>query len=134
MSNEKAKEAGAGAFKKMDVVRPKWTVTNYVVSSIIGFFGVITFLSGLILGPFGIPAMIVAVMLLVVAANRLIEINCPTCESKQHVFITSEKKRIKCKTCKEPILYTDITEDVPEEDRPLSIMADAFESKEKHGK
>ena len=114
-------------FEKLDAIRPRVTFGLFVRNALfltisIGLFIGALLLSITIIGfIIALPSFALAVAYFQIGRNRAADIKCPNCGSNQEVFVGKETTNHKCVLCKIPLIVTDITEEVPKEDRPKKI-------------
>lgn len=114
-------------FEKVDAIRPRVTFGLFVKNAI---FLMLSFITSTVALMFSIT--IIGIILAIptfgfslafyqMGSNRMADIECPNCGMDYEIAVGSKSFDTKCAYCKVPLIVTDITEEVPKEDRPKKI-------------
>lgn len=115
--------------RHVEAIRPRLTFKLFVRNAILLTLSIALFIGALSLAVtiigiiFAIPAFGVGVALFQAGTNKAADIECPNCGIDQEVNVGSKVFNSKCGYCNIPLIVTDITDEVTEEERPLRVSS-----------
>lgn len=116
-------------YREVEVIRPRMTFKLFVRNAVLLTLSIGIFIGALSLAVtiigiiFAIPAFGIGVALFQAGTNKAADVVCPNCGIDQEINVGSKVFNSKCGYCNIPLIITDITEEVTEEERPLRVSS-----------